>query len=626
MNAERLGPASDHTAALTERLAAAELQLRTVPGRLVGSDLADLLHEAQLALQIPPADRLQQILGAIITSSDDAILSTNLDGIVTSWNIGAQTLFGYSADEMVGQSLARLMTAEKPDEHVHLLAQIARGQNVRHYETSRRRKDGSTIIVSITMSPIFDSQGDVIGVSKISRDMTEFRRTQSSLMDAITLEQRARADAEALQKRLTFLLEASSILASTPNYQQRLEQLTELVVPTIADWCAVDVIDSKQMLHRVAVKHIDPHKSDLLFHFLERFPPLPNRSMGILSTAHTGKATLIQNAEHLRQVVGDDAERLAMVESIGLTSLIIVPLLAFERVLGVLTIATTGETPLFQPADLEMMLNLASRSAQLIENAQLYEQAQQLNAELETRVRERTAQLEATNQALEAFSYSVSHDLRTPLRAIDGFARMVIRDYGGLLPDDGQRRLNVIRDNAQQMGVLIDDLLRFSRLNRLPLSRQTVNMTDLVQHALDNLSSEHQNRQVDFIIEPLPDASGDPILLLQVLVNLLSNAIKYTRPRDRAQIVIGYLPATATTTGTYFIRDNGVGFDMQYSDKLFGVFQRLHHAEAFEGTGVGLAIVQRVIQRHGGQVWATAEPDRGATFFFTLEGKVNHES
>lgn len=245
------------------------------------------------------------------------------------------------------------------------------------------------------------------------------------------------------------------------------------------------------------------------------------------------------------------------------------------------------------------------------------EQIQNLNVELEQRVIERTAELESANKELEAFSYSVSHDLRAPLRAVDGFSRAVLEDFGPQLPEDGKGYLQNIRQGAQQMGNLIDDLLRFSRLSRALIKKDTIDTTRLVRDVIEDLDDQCIGRKVDLQIGELPVCQGDSALLRQVWINLLSNAIKYTSKRDASIIEIGSITEDAKTT--YFVRDNGTGFDMRYADKLFGVFQRLHRAEDYEGTGVGLAIVNRIIVRHGGRIWADAVLDRGATFYFTLE-------
>ncbi len=244
------------------------------------------------------------------------------------------------------------------------------------------------------------------------------------------------------------------------------------------------------------------------------------------------------------------------------------------------------------------------------------EELRKLHGELEERVGLRTAELAAANDELEAFTYSVSHDLRAPLRAVIGLSQAVLDDYGAGLPEGGQVYLRLIRDEGRRMGRLIDDLLIFSRLGTATLRRKVVDTRLLVQKALGDLRGELEGRAVEVRVAELPECMGDAALLRQVWVNLLSNALKYTRRREGALVEVG---CEVRAEGTvFFVRDNAVGFDMRYVEKLFGVFHRLHGAEEYEGTGVGLAIVQRTIHRHGGRVWAEAAVDRGATFFFTL--------
>lgn len=237
---------------------------------------------------------------------------------------------------------------------------------------------------------------------------------------------------------------------------------------------------------------------------------------------------------------------------------------------------------------------------------------------LEQQLAERTAELEAANKELDAFSHSVAHDLRAPLRAIDGFSEILLSEYAGSLPADAQEYLRDILSSARRMGMMVDELLALSRLNRQPVKQQSVDCDQLVRDCLVELNGEFAGRPVEWQIASLPPCQADPALLKQVWLNLISNAIKYTARRDPAVIEVGSQPGENSPRQTYFVRDNGVGFDMRYAHKLFGVFQRLHRAEDFPGTGVGLATVQRIVHRHGGSVWAEGQPDVGATFYFSL--------
>ncbi len=496
------------------------------------------------------AEEAARLLTAIVESSDDAIISKNVDSVILSWNKAAERMYGYSAEEIVGRSISVLVPPDHPGEMPALLERLRVGETIEHYETEQARKDGQRLLVALTISPLRDAAQKITGLSVIARYITERKRAEKALQLS---EERYRALAF-VTSQIIWTTKANGEVDDMPMWRAFTGQSGDQV----RGWGWIDGL----------------HPDDR-----DRTVDIWSRSVENCSFYNTEYRMRRHDGEY-----------------------------RWMAVHGVPVLEEQGT-----------IREWVGTCADITERKQAEEQIRRMNEDLERRVVERTAQWEASNKELEAFAYSVSHDLRAPLRAIDGFSRILLDEYAPDLPPDGQRYLNTVRKNALDMGQLIDHLLAFSRLSRQPLKKEPIDMAALVRQALEELAREQEGRRIEIGIGDLPPAEADPALLKQVLVNLLANALKYTRQRDPAKIEIGAIAQDGRPGATvYFVRDNGAGFEMQYAAKLFGVFQRLHRVEDYEGTGVGLALVHRIITRHGGRVWAEAALDQGATFYFTL--------
>ena len=618
-------------------------------------------------------------LAAIVNSSNDAIIGKDLNSIVTSWNIGAEKIFRFTAKEMIGQSITRLIPPDRRQEEMQIIDRIRRGELVEHFDTVRVAKDGRPIDIAVTVSPIRDKTGKVVGASKVARDITErkliekalqgesdfisavvdtvgslvvvidrqaliirFNRYCEQLTGYSFAEVQGRSLIDLLimpEERETTTAEFLNLCAGQfPNTFEN-HWVTKQGNPRVIAWSNTALLDAEGKVEYVIGTGIDiterKRAEEALRESEKQFRTMVD-AIPQLACMTQADGFVIWYNQRWYDYTGTTPENM---EGNGWESVIDPSFLSKVIEAWKVSIAT-GE-----PFEMEFPIRAADghygwfltrvfplkddagkvvrwfgTNTDVSEKRKVDEEIRDLNAALEKRVAERTGELVAANKELEAFSYSVSHDLRSPLRAMDGFSQAVLEDYGALLPEDGQRYLRTIREGAQRMGTLIDDLLTFSRLSRVPLSKQEVKTVKLVSHALEGLNSHREGRQVDIRIGDLPACLGDPALLNQVWINLLSNALKYTRQRKGAVIEIGC--KTEEREDIYFVRDNGAGFDMQYAHKLFGVFQRLHRADQFEGTGVGLAIVQRIILRHGGRIWAEAAVNQGATFYFTLKERI----
>ncbi len=483
------------------------------------------------------------------------------------------------------------------------------------------------IEIDSTEPEVFD-QSHVVLMQKIA----------DVLSGPIQLAQRYAAEVDALgrtrdaRERLRFLAEASTLLTASLDYEETLQSVARFTVPRLADWCTVNLVEPDGSFSRLAVAHVDPAKERVLDDIRRRYPTDPDSQHPLAQALREGRSTLFPDVSRaFLQGITHDAEHLRLAEQIAPLSVMLVPLFLRGRILGVLTLATAESGRHFTADDLALAEELARRAASAVENARLYRETErglhaveaknaeveELNAALERRVSERTAELEATNRELESFSYSVSHDLRAPLRSIDGFSLALLEDFSDKLDAEGQDYLQRVRSASQRMAQLIDDLLNLSRVTRSDLRREPVDLSALARAVAGEFQRAEPRRDVRVEIMDGMTADGDSRLLRVVLVNLIGNAWKFTSKRHDAWISFRAIQHNGGTA--YEVRDNGVGFDPAYATKLFGAFQRLHGTADFEGSGIGLATVQRVIHRHGGRVWAEGGVDQGAAFYFTLE-------
>jgi signal transduction histidine kinase len=411
--------------------------------------------------------------------------------------------------------------------------------------------------------------------------------------------------------RLRLLADSAHAFSEATNDVTRLlKVVAERFASLVGDGCYIRLLAADGVsLEPVATHHPDPAIEAFLRETTDHIPLRVGEGISG-RVVQTGDPVLMPQVPFEQYRKMTKPEFVPIFERIGVSSMIVVCLRARATSLGFIALVRNGSgRPAYTEEDLDLAKDLADRAALAIDNARLLRDVEQL-------VALRTAELQRANQELEAFSYSVSHDLRTPLRAIDGFSRVLEEDHLATLDAEGRRVISVIRKNTQRMGQLIDHLLHFAQLGRQSLRLVSVDMTALVEAVVDEWRKAEPSRVLDFRLGELPSAVGDPNLLRQVWSNLLGNAVKYTRQRSPAVIEVwGQLDGAELA---YTIRDNGAGFDPEYSAKLFKVFERLHTNAQFEGTGVGLAIVQRIVVKHGGRVWAEGRPGEGATFGFSL--------
>jgi PAS domain S-box-containing protein len=644
-------------------------------------DETGLLSKAfnDLLGRVQEAEQSRSFLAAIVESSDAAIAGKDLEGLVVSWNLGAERMFGFTAREIIGRPITCvLMPPDGEAEEQRILEEVKRGK-LRQYDTVRRRKDGQAIEVSLIVSPIKDAQGKIIGVSSIAREVTQAKQAQRELQ-----ENRARLSAiigsamdavistDAAQ-RITMFNAAAERMFGLPAKEALGQPLDRLIPQRYREGHQKHVHEfGRTGATARAMGHLRPLSG--LRANGEEFPIEASISQVELAGERiytvilrdiTERQQAQQALERQASVLREQAEMLDLANVLArdLGGHIVLWNTGMERMYGWTKAEALGKlshellrTEFPQPLKVveETMLRQGQWGGELLhyrkdgsrmtvasqwvlhkdeqgrpvailevntditERKQAEEQIRLLNLDLEQRVEKRTEELTAANKELEAFTYSVAHDLRAPLRHIDAFTRIVHEEYSAGMAPEAKHYLENIRKGSRHMSQLVDDLLNLARVGRQELKRRPTPLDDLVREVVAELKSECQGREVEWRLEPLPSIECDPGLMKQVFANLLANAVKYTRPRPRAVIEVGCLKLPGSPA--LYVRDNGVGFNMKYVDKLFGVFQRLHRAEDFEGTGVGLATVERIVRKHGGCVWAEAAVDKGAIFYFTVSG------
>lgn len=419
---------------------------------------------------------------------------------------------------------------------------------------------------------------------------------------------------DASNARLRVLAEASKAFALVvTDYPRLLRSIARTTADLVGDGCMVTLIDADgQTLVNATNAHRDPALEADYAAYLAGTKLSTITSAAVSAVvARTGEPKLVAEVDPQAIVAQSDEALRPIVARLNVHSFAVVPIRARDTTLGTLSIVRSGPGRGYTEDDLKMLQDLADRAGLAIANARVYD-------DLERQVRLRTADLEAVNRELEAFSYSVSHDLRAPVRAIDGFSAALLADHAGQLDEQGREYLTRVRNATKRMAQLIDDLLALSKITRAQLTRQRVDLSDIARAVLSDLGSRAPGgeRQVTTQVAEGLVVEADPRLVTVMLENLLSNAWKFTSKQPAATIAVGR--ETSGGEPTFFVRDNGAGFSMEHAAKLFAPFQRLHAAADFEGSGIGLAIVGRIVGKHGGRVWAEAQVGQGATFFFTL--------
>ncbi|MDD5301234.1 MAG: GAF domain-containing protein [Gallionella sp.] len=575
---------------------------------LTGAAMGLWWRSQRAQLLIAEQEQIEQGLRAasayarsLIEASLDPLVTISAAGKITDVNEATERMTGVSRQQMIGSDFSEYFT--EPEQARTGYQEVFAKGLVTDYPLSIRHVSGKVTDVLYNATVYRDEAGNIRGVFAAARDITERKRAEK--------------DNQRLNRLYSLLSRTNKMIVRAQNRQVLFDEACRIAVDQGSFRMAwIGVVD--EATHFIKPVAMNGNFGDYLKNIRISTDDIPEGRGPTGTALREGRHFVCKDIEHEPYMAPWREAALAM----GYRSSAAFPLWVGGAVKGVFT-AYAPEADWFNDEEIRLLDELASDISYALEGLekeslrrQAEEEVLRLNIELERRVAERTASLEAANKDLEGFAYSVSHDLRVPLRAIDGFSRLVLKRYEDKLDDEGKRLLNVVRDNTKKMGQLIDDILAFSRAGRLEVKAAEVDMEALAREVWEGFEPPVAGRNVGLEIKPLPKVQGDAAMLRQVWANLLGNAVKFTNSRTTASIEIG--SSTSDSECTFYVKDNGVGFDQQYVGKLFGVFQRLHGVDEFEGTGIGLAIVKRIIVRHGGRVWAEGKVNEGATFYFAL--------